>query len=133
MSITNNPNQTQKAARDWTQGGDTVYFQHCLSCQNIWYFHRSFCPNCGSQSPVSQAANARGSVFATTLVYRAPSAEFSAIVPYRIVLVDMQEGFRMMGHGELELTLDMPVICDVRTIAGRALPFFSQLTPMENS
>jgi hypothetical protein len=72
-----------------------------------------------------------GTVYASTLVQRAPSAEFRAIVPYRIVLVDMAEGFRVMGHAAPGLAIGDLAICTIETIAGRPLPFFTAHTTKE--
>jgi len=58
------------------------------------------------------------------LIHRAPSDEFRAIVPYRIVLVDLADGIRVMGHAEVDVLMDDQVRCEVRTIAGRSLPYF---------
>jgi uncharacterized OB-fold protein len=69
-----------------------------------------------------------GIVHATTLVQRAPSEEFRAIVPYRIVLVDMAEGFRVMGHAEPSLAIGDAAVCRIVTIAHRPLPFFTAST-----
>jgi hypothetical protein len=44
------------------------------------------------------------------------------------VLVDVREGFRVMGHGDAELVIGDSVRCEVRQIAGRALPFFTRNT-----
>ena len=65
---------------------------------------------------------------ASTLVQRAPSDEFRVIAPYRIVLVDVADGFRMMGHGDKALVIGDQVRCDVRYVAGRLLPFFDRET-----
>ena len=61
---------------------------------------------------------------ASTLVHRAPSEEFRAIAPYRIVLVDLADGIRVMGHADIDVHMDDQVRCEVRVIAGRGLPFF---------
>ena len=114
------------AALDWTCGGDHVRFQHCGACGQIWYFDRRFCPACGHADPAVATSAGRGSVHAGTLVHRAPTDDFRAAAPYRIVLVDMAEGFRMMGHGDVSLTIGDAVQCRMRTIAGRWLPFFDR-------
>jgi uncharacterized OB-fold protein len=57
-------------------------------------------------------------------VHRAPSDEFRAIAPYRIVMVDLADGIRVMGHAEVDVLMDDQVRCEVRTIAGRNLPYF---------
>lgn len=115
-----NPN----ASTDWTQGGDHVVFQQCTACHHAWYFHRGFCPACGGTAQATLASTGLGTVHASTLVHRAPSDEFRAIAPYRLVLVDMAEGFRMMGHAEPSLAIGDRVRCQVKCIAGRALPYF---------
>lgn len=113
-------------ASDWTQGGNQVVFQQCGACRNTWYFHRSFCPACGYDAPVTMTSTGLGKVHASTLVYRAPSDEFRAAAPYRIVLVDVTEGFRMMGHGDLSLAIGDRVLFRVRNIADRLLPYFDK-------
>ena len=117
---------TLSEASDWTQGGKQVVFQQCGICHHAWYFHRSFCPACGDAAPATVTATGVGTVHAITLVHRAPSDEFRAAAPYRIVLVDAVEGFRMMGHGELSLVIGDRVQCHIRNIAGRWLPHFEK-------
>ena len=112
------------AACSWTEGGPSLLFQSCRACQHHWYFQRSFCPACGQTEPIQSVSVGTGIVHASTLLQRAPNDEFRAIAPYRIVLVDVVEGFRVMGHGDAELGIGDPVRCEVRQIAGRALPFF---------
>jgi uncharacterized OB-fold protein len=97
------------APRDWTQGGEAVTYQRCDGCGAVWYFLRGFCPRCGNARPATLLARGRGTVYARTLVYRAPSESLRSHVPYLIALVDMEEGFRMMGHGDAELAIGDPV------------------------
>jgi uncharacterized OB-fold protein len=111
-------------SNDWTQGGDHLHYQQCGTCANRWYFKRDFCPTCGKTSPNTHLASGLGKVCASTLVHRAPSDEFRAIVPYRIVMVDLADGIRVMGHAEVDVLMDDQVRCEVRTIAGRSLPYF---------
>jgi hypothetical protein len=40
------------------------------------------------------------------------------------VLVDLADGIRVMGHAEVDVLMDDQVRCEVRTIAGRNLPYF---------
>jgi uncharacterized protein len=117
---------TNDTPLDWTRGGGRVVFQQCGGCQHIWYFQRGFCPACGHAAATGVASAGFGSVHASTLVQRAPSDEFRAITPYRIVLVDVAEGFRMMGHGDPSLAIGDRVRCSVRNIAGRSLPYFDK-------
>jgi uncharacterized OB-fold protein len=86
---------TDKLA-DWTKGREGIVYQSCGACGKAQYFHRRFCAACGAPDPVQKAAAGAGTVYATSLVCRAATAETRAHVPYNIVLVDTLEGFRMM-------------------------------------
>ena len=112
--------------RDWIDGGGHVMYQQCSACHHSWYFQRGFCPACGHAVAATPTSTGLGSVHASTLVHRAPSDAFRAIAPYCIVLVDMAEGFRMMGHADPSLAIGEQVRCRVKTIAGRALPYFDR-------
>ncbi|MFP5407245.1 MAG: Zn-ribbon domain-containing OB-fold protein, partial [Gammaproteobacteria bacterium] len=111
---------------DWTAGAPGIAFQRCDACGHVWYFRREFCPACGKPDPQALASGGAGTVHATTLVHRAPSNEFRAIAPYRVVLVDLDEGFRMMGHGEASLAIGDRVGCAFRSVADRLLPYFER-------
>lgn len=101
-----------------------LQYQRCGDCGHAWYFRRDFCPACGNTPPRLLVSDGRGTLYASTLVHRAPAEEFKPLVPYAIVLVDMGEGFRVMGHAEPGLALDTPVRCEMRSIAGRSIPYF---------
>lgn len=101
-------------------------YQRCDGCGHSWYFQRSFCPACGNAAPQTLRSAGAGTLHASTLVHRAPSDEFKPLLPYTVALVDMREGFRVMGHAEAGLPLDCTVHCEMRAIAGRLLPFFKK-------
>ena len=101
-----------------------LHYQRCGGCGHRWYFRRDFCPACSSTPPQTLEAGGAGTLYASTLVHRAPNEEFKPLLPYTIVLVDMREGFRVMGHAAPGLPLDSRVRCEMRQIAGRAVPFF---------
>lgn len=108
-----------------SEAADTsLHYQRCGGCGHTWYFRRDFCPACGNTSPQALVSEGAGTLYASTLVHRAPSEEFKPLLPYAIVLVDLREGFRVMGHAEPGLPLDSAVRCQMRIVAGRLLPFF---------
>ncbi len=90
---------------DWTEGAPSIAFQHCGACGATWYFVRSFCPHCGATGPDTRQGSGRGQVYAITTVARAPSPELRVLAPYRIALVDMEEGFRAMTHAAADVAL----------------------------
>ncbi|HWA13169.1 MAG TPA: OB-fold domain-containing protein [Burkholderiales bacterium] len=109
---------------DWTQGGDGIAYQACNACKSVWYFHRGFCPACGAGEPASKQASGAGTVHARTLVHRAPTEELRAHAPYLIVLVDAEEGFRLMAHGDPALQIGDRVKATFIDLAGRKIPCF---------
>ena len=113
---------------DWTRGDDGIAYQTCSSCKSVWYFHRSFCPDCGKAEPVARQASGTGTVHARTLVARAPTEELRAHAPYLIVLVDAAEGFRLMAHGNPELQIGDRVRVRFTDLAGRKIPYFEKAT-----
>ena len=119
--------------QDWTQGGSCIGYQRCAQCAKIWAFRRDFCPGCGHKQPAQLVSSGKGVIHAFTRVERAPDDAFRALAPYAIVLVDMEEGFRIMAHGAPDLKIGDVVQGDVRLLAGRLLPyFFSQSSRMNN-
>lgn len=110
----------------WTRGGSRFVYQRCSACSRQWLFMRDFCPHCGLRDPLFKSAAGTGTVSATTLVHRAPDDTFRAIAPYRLVLVDLDEGLRLMAHAEPTVAVGDRVRGRVQTIAGRPLPFFTK-------
>lgn len=109
---------------DWTRGGSAVLYQHCAACAQRWYFRRDFCPACGDREPATLASGGLGTVHACTLVHRAPSDAFRAISPYALVLVDLDEGVRLMGQADAAVAIGDRVCASIQTIAGHAMPYF---------
>lgn len=105
---------------------DTIRYQRCGGCGHTWYFVRTFCPRCGGTDVPGYTASGRGVVHAVTVVDRAPTAEMKALAPYTLVMVDAEEGFRLMAHGAPGLAIDDPVIGTVVELAGRPIPLFKR-------
>jgi len=67
-------------------------FQRCASCGAVVFYPRLVCPYCGRPDLAWQTSSGRGVVYATTAVHRREGD------PYNVVLVDLEEGFRMMSR-----------------------------------
>jgi uncharacterized protein len=115
------------AIPDWTTGTPALVYQRCSACKALWYFRRTFCPHCGASPVVDELASGAGTVHAATLVTRAPTEELRAHAPYLIVLVDAQEGFRLMAHGDPSLQLGERVRCGFKTLGGKLIPYFERI------
>ena len=111
---------------DWTKDGDGIAYQSCGNCKAVWYFQRSFCPECGTSAPATLQASGLGTVHARTLVARAPTEEWRAHAPYLIVLVDADEGFRLMAHGDAALQIGDSVRARFTQLTGKKIPYFEK-------
>lgn len=101
-----------------------ITIESCRDCGARWVLERERCPHCGSARLVRSEACGRGTVFAATLVHRAPDEAFRAIVPYRIGLVDLEEGPRVLAHLAGEAPIGTKVVGAVAEVAGHAVPVF---------
>jgi uncharacterized OB-fold protein len=110
-------------ADDWTGGQPTIVFDHCRQCRANWYFKRELCPYCGAAQPERRVASGVGVVYAVTVVQRAPSAALRAEAPYTIVLVDADEGFRMMAHAAPGIAIGAKVRTRFKQFGGAIIPF----------
>jgi len=104
-------------------------FQRCTACGRAQRLARHRCAWCGALGPVWQTAAGTGTVFAVTEVRRAPTEAFRALVPYTLVLVDLDEGARLMGHGAAGLRIGDRVRGHCTGIAGQQLVRFEPLAP----
>lgn len=101
-------------------------YQHCETCGRVQCIPRSLCQHC--QSPALQWNTSRreGTVLTFTTVYRAPLPVFKEQVPYAIVIVDMDEGFRVMVNALPaalpNLTMGAKVRIGFQQVRGMALP-----------
>lgn len=111
---------------DWTAGVEAIAFQSCGACRHVSYFRRTFCPACGSEDVATKIASGNGVVFAISVVTRAATAEARAHVPYAVVLVDADEGFRMMGHGDRDLKIGDEVKARFEKFTGHIVPYFAK-------
>jgi uncharacterized OB-fold protein len=101
-----------------------IRYQSCIDCRAAQTLARYACRACGSARLDWRAATGRGTVFAVTVVTRAPSDEFRALAPYTLVLVDLDEGARLMAHAEPGIAIGDPVVAGFFTHNGRPLVRF---------
>ena len=118
--------ESSEALADWTTGAEAIVYQCCEPCGHLQYFRRSFCSACGAPDPAEKRASGEGTVYATSLVCRAATPESRAHIPYNIVLVDTSEGFRMMAHGDNDLSIGDRVTARFAPFAGRLVPYFTR-------
>jgi uncharacterized OB-fold protein len=95
-----------------------LLLQHCGDCRHVQYYQQGMCRHCGSENLSHKAASGRGKVHSFSVVHRAPGLAFKADVPYAVLLVDLEEGPRMIstyaGGKPEDVTFDMNVtlVCE---------------------
>jgi uncharacterized OB-fold protein len=100
-----------------------ILYQECTSCGRVQTYPRPFCHACGEKALRWKTSSKRGKVVGASTVYRAPTAEFAELAPYRLLLVDLVEGTRIVAHGELEVRVNQEVIIGFRQVGDRQLPY----------
>ena len=88
-----NPEPPAWIYRRYLESG-VLAFQRCAGCGAAVFYPRVLCPVCGGNDLAWEISLGRGVIYATTAVY---SREGD---PYNVVLVDLEEGFRMMSRVE---------------------------------
>ena len=102
---------------------------HCLGCDRVFYYPRRNCPHCGSAQLDARKATGHGRVFSFTHVHVSfYGAQWESQLPYTPVLVDLDEGVRMLsrliGPDRDSVSVGDPVAVAFVEIQGRKLPFF---------
>lgn len=109
--------------------GDTAVFwkglsqgqlllQHCLDCGHVQYYQQGMCRQCASERLEHRPASGRGKVHSYSVVHRAPGPAFKNDTPYAVLLVELEEGPRMIsslvGADPEQASFDMPVqlVCE---------------------
>ena len=103
-------------------------YRRCGSCDAAIFYPRSLCTECGAPDPDWAVSAGAGTVYACSIVHRPPPA-FKGKDPYAVMLVDLDEGFRMMG-GLVESAPDALSIGDRVSVVfqdgpdGKPAPYF---------
>ncbi|WP_235938962.1 Zn-ribbon domain-containing OB-fold protein [Schauerella aestuarii] len=70
----------------------------CADCGTWWALSPYACAHCGGVNLVPAKVNGRGVVRAHSDIARAPDDRWRALLPYTLVLVQLEEGPTVMGH-----------------------------------
>jgi uncharacterized protein len=101
-------------------------YQTCNDCGAVQLIPRTICSHCQSRGLTWRKSSSVGTVLSFTIVRRAPLPAFAAEVPYAILLVFMDEGFRLMVNCDdalqPTLAIGQRVQVGFREIEGMKLP-----------
>jgi len=88
-------------------------FQRCTACGTWRHVPREMCAACGSWQWEWAPSSGRGTVFTWTVVARALHPAFQNDTPYAAVVIEMEEGVRLLSQvvdcAPDELAIGMPV------------------------
>lgn len=90
---TNPPSGPDAAFQNYLAQGE-FRIQQCDGCARHIFYPRVLCPHCGSTQLSWRTASGNGAVHACSVVMGKPGTN----TDYAVVLVDLQEGARMMSN-----------------------------------
>jgi uncharacterized OB-fold protein len=103
-----------------------IRFQYCTACAHAQTFAHDACQHCGAESLIWKTSSGRGRVYAATIVARAPSDAFRPLAPYTLVVVEMEEGARIMGHAVPGVQIEDRVVASFFVHQGQTLIRFEK-------
>ena len=98
-----------------------LHLQRCTDCEAWRHPPRLMCAACGSERWTWAPVSGRGRVFTWTTTHRAVDPAFADELPYAVLVVELEEGPRVVGNlvdlAPEALTLDLAVrvVLDVRS------------------
>jgi uncharacterized protein len=98
MSTRPLPNPDPATAPYWEAAKDhRLVLPLCLACGKPHFYPHPLCPYCGADRFEWVPAAGTGSVYSFTIVKRAPSPAFEALVPYAVAIIALDEGPHLMS------------------------------------
>ena len=91
--------QIDRDHEDWWAGlrRHELLVQDCPRCNKRIFPPQPMCPHCRSTERSWHRLSPRGTVYSWVVVRRPSHPWFADKVPYPVVLVEMEEGFRFIG------------------------------------
>ena len=88
-------------------------FQRCFDCKAWRHMPRDSCEACGSFNWNWEVSSGKATLFSWTIVHRALHPAFADEIPYTVVVVEMEEGVRLVSRlvdvSNEELKLGLPL------------------------
>jgi len=102
--------------------------QRCMDCRELVWYPRFGCPHCGGTALQWEQLSGRGVVYAVSVHHRPALPALADKVPYSVVLVDLDEGARIMSNvfGVPPRVGDLVGVAWVPLPDGRNLPTFER-------
>lgn len=97
-----------------------LHLQHCDECARVLHPPRYLCAGCGSDALSFLPVSGRGHLFSWTITHRPVDPGWAHELPYATVVVEMEEGVRLVGawRGTIQqLALDGAVVAEVEPVS----------------
>jgi uncharacterized OB-fold protein len=75
-----------------------LVIQTCASCGTIRHPPRPMCPVCNSMDYTFEQASGRGRIWSWVIAHAPVLPSFAEKVPYNVIVVELEEGVRMIGN-----------------------------------
>lgn len=96
-------------------------FQRCGACGTWRHPPRYRCGACGSADWSWERSSGAGRVFSWTVTHQALDPAYADELPYAVVVVELDEGPRLVGNlrglAPSDLRLDLPVVVEFEPVA----------------
>jgi uncharacterized OB-fold protein len=93
------PTPTEASAPFWEATRDKrLVLPWCTACERPLWYPRGICPHCMASTIEWRPASGRGVVYAVTVDYKPQNPGMAAMAPYAVVLVELDEGVRLLGN-----------------------------------
>lgn len=70
----------------------------CTSCEAPFFYPRDVCPTCLEARIEWREASGRGTVYAITVEHRPQNPAMTALAPYAVALIELEEGVRFLSN-----------------------------------
>ena len=98
-----------------------IRFQRCLTCARVQHPPRYRCGGCGSDAYDWFDSSGLGNIFSWTVTHRPIDPGWAHEIPYATLVVEMEEGVRVVGAlrglPPEKLALDLPVRAIVEPVS----------------
>ncbi len=105
---------------EFVAGGE-LRFQRCDDCGKWRHPPRVLCAACGSDHWTWTASTGKGAIYSWTVTHRPLHPMFAEVVPYAVVVVEMEEGVRIICSvreiANEDLSLDLPVSIGIAPVS----------------
>ena len=106
-----------------------LVIQHCPRCDVLRHPPRPMCPGCRSKELGWKKVSGLGTVYSYTVTHQAIHPSLRGRVPWTVIMVDLDEGVRMISHivdcsaEDVRIGMRVEVVFE-EVEAGVTLPYF---------